>query len=149
MQRWAMVAFARLPRPVRRWLIHVIAPSYSCGAVAVLRRGDGCVLFVDQRHTGGWALPGGLLRRRERSDDAVRREVAEEVGLELDALPVPMAAVDPGARRIDLVYVLDAPAEAPQDTGDAEVRRSAWFPLDELPDVTEPTRYLLRAVRLL
>jgi ADP-ribose pyrophosphatase YjhB (NUDIX family) len=78
--------------------------------------------------------------------------VAEEVGVSLaaSALPVPLAAVNAQVRRVDLVYLLDAPADArPHQEDEAEVRRVGWFTTDELPDVSEPTLEILRAVRLL
>ena len=147
-----MVAFRLMPAPLRRAAVRAGTPSFTVGAVAVLRRGDGRLLLVDQRHSGGWALPGGLLRRGESPDDAVVREVGEEVGLRLEppSLPVPLAAVNPRLRRVDLVYVLDAPAgsQAHQED-DAEVRRIGWYPVTELPEVSEPTMEILRAVRLL
>ena len=147
-----MQVFRWLPRPVRRAAVHAETPSYTVGAVALLRRHDGTFLFVDQRHSPGWALPGGLLRRGECPDDAVVREVAEEVGVRLDrtSLPVPVAAINAAVRRVDLVYVLDAPVDADAHREDeAEVRRVGWYPLDGLPDVSEPTLEILRAVRLL
>ena len=64
-RRPAMSAFRLLPKPLRRAAVHAGTPSYTVGAVALLRRSDGCVLLVDQRHSPGWALPGGLLRRGE------------------------------------------------------------------------------------
>jgi len=147
-----MTAFRRMPAPLRRAAVRAGTPSYTVGAVALLRRDDGRLLFVDQRHSDGWALPGGLLRRGERPDDAVVREVAEEVGVSLAyaELPVPVAAVNARVRRVDLVYLLDAPADAqPHQEDEAEVRRVAWFAADEIPDVSEPTLEILRAVRLL
>lgn len=147
-----MTAFRRMPAPLRRAAVRAGTPSYTVGAVALLRRADGRLLFVDQRHSDGWALPGGLLRRGERPDEAVVREVAEEVGISLPAssLPVPVAAVNARVRRVDLVYLLDAPADAaPHQEDEAEVRRIGWFATDELPDVSEPTMEILRAVRLL
>jgi len=154
MRRAALAAFRYLPRPVRRLLVHLAGPSYSVGAVAVMRRSDGQALFVEQRHTGGWALPGGLLQRREAAAAGVVREVFEEVGLRLDesALPVPVAAVDPLARRVDLVFVVDLPSDAhPRAGDDPEVRRMGWFSLeaDALPAVTDPTLFILRSIRLL
>jgi ADP-ribose pyrophosphatase YjhB (NUDIX family) len=80
------------------------------------------------------------------------REVAEEVGVQLAAasLPVPLAAVNARVRRVDLVYLLDLPtgAKAHQED-DAEVRRVGWFPLHRLPEISDPTAEILRAVRLL
>jgi 8-oxo-dGTP pyrophosphatase MutT (NUDIX family) len=147
----AFTAFRRLPRPLRRTVVHLAAPSFTVGAVAVLRRSDGCVAFVDQRHSHGWALPGGLLRRRERPDDCVVREVAEETGIQLDvaALPVPLAAVAAGVRRVDVVYIVAVADDIQLRTHDeVEVRQLGWFALDRLPEVTEPTIDILRAVRL-
>jgi ADP-ribose pyrophosphatase YjhB (NUDIX family) len=151
-RRAAMVAFRLMPGPFRRTAVRAGTPSYTVGAVAAMRREDGRVLLVDQRHSGGWALPGGLLRRGERPDDAVIREVGEEVGVALPAssLPVPLAAVNARRRRVDLVYVMAAPPGAdPHQEDEAEVRRVGWYPLEELPELSEPTREILRAVRLL
>jgi 8-oxo-dGTP diphosphatase len=63
-KKTAFALFRRLPASLRRAVIHLLTPSYTVGAVAVLRRTDGRVAFVDQRHSPGWALPGGLLARR-------------------------------------------------------------------------------------
>jgi len=147
-----MTVFRRLPPPVRRFAVHAGTPSYTVGAVALLRRDDDAVLLVEQRHSDGWALPGGLLQRRECPDDAVIREVAEEVGIVLEpaALPVPVAAVNARVRRVDLVYHLPVPEGATARREDeAEVRRFGWFRLDALPDVSEPTRDILRGIRVL
>ena len=147
-----MVAFRWLPGPVRRTAVRLGTPSYTVGAVAAIRHDDGRVLFVDQRHSGGWALPGGLLRRGECPDDAVVREVEEEVGVRLGiaSLPVPLAAVNAHRRRVDLVYLLPVPQGAePRQEDDAEVRRVGWYSLDALPEVSAPTVEILRAARLL
>jgi 8-oxo-dGTP diphosphatase len=150
-KRAAFAAFRHLPAPLRRAAVHAGAPSFTVGSVAVIRRGDGKVVLVEQRHSDGWALPGGLLRRGESAADAVVREVAEEIGVRLDpaGLPVPLAAVTEGVRRVDVVYVIDLPGEVELQTDDAaEVKRVGWFRLDDLPAVTEPTVDILRAVRL-
>jgi 8-oxo-dGTP pyrophosphatase MutT (NUDIX family) len=54
----------------------------------IVRDAEGRVVFV--RHTYGdrrsWEVPGGGLRRREDPEVAVRREMREELGIELDRL---------------------------------------------------------------
>jgi 8-oxo-dGTP diphosphatase len=148
-QKTAMRAFGLLPSWVRRLLVRAGTPSYTVGAVLVLRRPDGRVLMVDQRHTGAWALPGGLLRKGEDPVDGVVREAGEEVGVAVRPaeLPVPRAVVDPRARRVDLVFVLDTADDRDAHAEDeAEVRRVGWFSLDALPDVTEPTLGILAVV---
>ena len=143
-----MEVFRRLPGPVRRLAVHMGTPSYTVGAVALLRRTDGRVLLVDSRHSHGWSLPGGLLRRGETPAAALVREVAEEVDMHLDAerLPSHVAATDPHARRVDLVYVFDVGDAEAVPFDEAEVKRIGWFALDALPAVSEPTLAILRVV---
>ncbi|MCM2390739.1 NUDIX hydrolase [Streptomyces albipurpureus] len=45
------------------------------------------VLLVDPTYKPGWEFPGGIVERGEAPADAGVREVAEEVGIELDRLP--------------------------------------------------------------
>lgn len=48
---------------------------------------DGCVLLVERGHEpleGYWSLPGGAVEVGERLEEAVRREVREETGLEVE-----------------------------------------------------------------
>jgi len=148
----AMAAFRLLPAPVRRAAVHAGAPSYTVGAVAVLRRPDGCLLLVDQRHSDGWALPGGLLSRGESAVAAVVREVREEVGVDLDpaTLPVPYAVVTAPVRRVDVVFVVDVGADVvARQEDDAEVKRIGWYSLDALPSLSRPTGDILRAIGVL
>lgn len=44
---------------------------------------DGKVLLVKMRSTGKWCLPGGGIDAGERIEDALRREVREETGIEI------------------------------------------------------------------
>lgn len=147
-----MRVFRRLPRPIRRLLIRSVTPSYTVGAVLVLRRPDGAMLMVEQRHSPGWALPGGLLRRGELPSDGLAREVEEEVGLVLEraTLPLPYAVLAPRVRRMDVVYVIDdeqtATARRGADTD--EVIGVGWFTLDALPELNDATMDILRGVRL-
>ncbi|MFQ5794417.1 MAG: NUDIX hydrolase [Candidatus Bipolaricaulia bacterium] len=59
-------------------------PIVGVGAVIV---NDGKVLLVQRGKPPGrgiWAIPGGRLRWGERLEEAVRREICEETGLEIE-----------------------------------------------------------------
>jgi ADP-ribose pyrophosphatase YjhB (NUDIX family) len=63
-------------------------PVVGVGAVIVR---DGRALIVRRAHEprkGEWSLPGGLLHLGESLADAVRREVREETGLEVEPGPI-------------------------------------------------------------
>lgn len=64
-------------------------PLVGVGAVVV--RDDGHVLLVRRGQpprAGGWSLPGGLVELGESLDDAIRREVREECGIEIEVGPL-------------------------------------------------------------
>ncbi|MHB8744148.1 MAG: Nudix family hydrolase [Sulfuricaulis sp.] len=58
-------------------------------AVAVVQRADGRVLLAERPHdkvSGGfWEFPGGKFDAGERAEQALARELHEEIGIELDA----------------------------------------------------------------
>ncbi len=62
------------------------APGVGCGA-AIVR--DGRLLLVKRKkapEAGHWSLPGGKVDFGERVEDAIRREIAEEVGVTIELL---------------------------------------------------------------
>ncbi|NJP17671.1 MAG: NUDIX hydrolase [Hydrococcus sp. CRU_1_1] len=44
---------------------------------------DGRIVLIRRRDTGQWALPGGMVNWREDIPRTIRRELAEETGLQL------------------------------------------------------------------
>jgi 8-oxo-dGTP pyrophosphatase MutT (NUDIX family) len=53
------------------------------GADVILRDGVGGLLLVDPRYKPDWDLPGGMAEANEAPHEAARRELREELGLDL------------------------------------------------------------------
>jgi ADP-ribose pyrophosphatase YjhB (NUDIX family) len=61
-------------------------PRHSVSVSAVVTDERGRVLTVRRRDNGRWEIPGGVLELDEPVPDGVRREVAEETGLDVEPL---------------------------------------------------------------
>jgi 8-oxo-dGTP diphosphatase len=141
-------AFGRLPRRVRRVLIHWGAPSFSVGAMCVIERDDGDLLLVRQSYRDGWGVPGGLLRRREEPAVGAVREAEEEIGVVVDLQGEPVVIIDVRVRRIDVVFRCRIRPPVPDVVAPAsvEIAEVRWFPRGSLPRMQRETAEALRRV---
>jgi 8-oxo-dGTP diphosphatase len=147
----ALSTFRLLPVGLRRAVIRTIAPTYVVGVVAVIRNRSGEVLLLRERHHTGWALPGGLLGRREQPPDGIVREIREETGIAISADDVgePRVELDPHSRRVDVVFRIDADDSMQPVAREPEVLEVHWFAPDELPELFEPTLLVLEGAGVL
>ena len=129
--------------------MRTIAPAYTVGAMCLIERADGHVLLVRLSYRNSWGVPGGLLKRGETPAEAARREVREEVSLEIELVGDPAVVVDEAAQRVDVVFRA-RPADG-TDPGAAvasspEIVELGWFPADDLPDLQFETSGALMAL---
>src|SRR6478752_1727584 len=96
--------YQRMPTWARRRAVRTVSPSFTVGAMCFIEREDGQVLLVRHAYRKRWGVPGGLLKRGEEAADGARREVFEEVGLEIELLGEAQVVVDAEPQRIDIVY---------------------------------------------
>jgi 8-oxo-dGTP diphosphatase len=149
LHRGALQVYRRLPVWARRRVVRTIAPAYTVGAMCFIERDDGAMLLVRLTYRMRWGVPGGLLKRGEEPADAARREVREEVGVEIELMGEPAVVVDAEAQRVDLVYRArlaageDPAAAAPVSP---EIVEARWFPTASLPELQHETSGALVAL---
>lgn len=132
----ALRLYRRLPRRARLFVVHHTHPAFTVGAICVVERGDGALLLVRHSYRRSWGFPGGLLKRGEDVAAGARREAMEEVALEIELLGEPAVVVDPGPRRVDVVFrarPVGDPSGANAHPDSPEIVELAWFPPDALP----------------
>ncbi len=86
---------------------------------------------------GRWALPGGFVRVDESLDDAARRELAEETGVQqvyLEQLYT-FGAVDrdPRERVVSVAYYALVKLSDHRVQAATDARNAAWFAVDDVP----------------
>ena len=86
-------------------------------ADVILRDEDGRFLLVNPNYKPDWDLPGGMVEANEAPIDAARRELREELGLDIPVGAAPVRRVGPAARPWDdtLVFIFDGGVLAARD----------------------------------
>lgn len=147
--RLLLRVYRALPTRPRRWVVRMIAPKYTVGAICFLERPDGALLFVRLAYRERWGVPGGLLQRGEEPADAVKREVREEVGLDIELVGEPAIVVDARPQRIDVVFRARVAAHAhiaDMAPHGPEIIEARWFAPDALPELQFETADALVAL---
>lgn len=127
--------FKRLPRRARVAVVHVLAPTFTVGAICIVERADGHLLLVRHSYRDRWGFPGGLLTRGEGVIDCARREALEECSIRIDVVGEPAVVVDPRPRRVDVVYRCRTDEPENARAIPPEVVDIGWFAPDALPEL--------------
>ncbi|HIV57439.1 MAG TPA: NUDIX domain-containing protein [Candidatus Stackebrandtia faecavium] len=141
--------FYSLPKPLKRRIVRVVAPTYTVGAVMMVYSPDKTRLLLLRQPPGhGWGLPAGLLNRGERPETAAVRELGEETGIKLTIddieLASPNAIVHARGRWVDMVFTTTlVPEDVTLEVDGAEVWEAQWHRLDALPPITVAASRLL------
>ena len=107
------------------------------GALALLFHADQLLLIRNTYGRPGWTLPGGMMKRSEAPEVAMRREVQEEVGIVTDALQHLGMFTGRQAHRRDTIYIFVAQVPDPAIQIDlGEILDARWFPLSDLPPLS-------------
>ena len=129
-------------------------PIIAPGASVIIRTRTGEILLVERADNGDWGLPGGLMELGESFEDTARREVAEEVGVDLGDLRLLDVFSGPEfffrypngdeIFSVTAVYLARLPDGADVVVDRAELRSAAFFRPDSLPaDLLQPERPVL------
>jgi ADP-ribose pyrophosphatase YjhB (NUDIX family) len=128
-------------------------PEAGCGAA--IRDSEGRLLLIQrlrEPEAGAWGLAGGKIDFGERAEDTARREIAEELGIEIEILHLACIAetIDRGDGRhwIAPVYEARISAGEPQNLEPEKHGGWGWYSLDALPEhLTTPVLCYLASVQ--
>jgi 8-oxo-dGTP diphosphatase len=126
----------RIGKPFQGWIAWFVNAKFACGVTGVVRTDDGRVLLLRHRlwgENGQWGFPSGYVKRGERHQDTIVREVREETGLTVTVGG--LLEVRSGYRyKIEVYYqaaLVGGLANLVLD--DREILEARLFALDSLP----------------
>lgn len=114
------------------------------GVKCVITNGDRVLLVRHSYGPRSWDLPGGSVRSGEDPENTARREMQEELSLDVEHWhPIGQLEVDIDHRH-DTIHCFQAELSSPEVTIDhAELTAARWFESGELPRVGVHTRQIL------
>ena len=123
-----------LPARMRRWSMRATHTRFTVTAGALIFNDAGKVLLLKHRFRPGtgWGLPGGFLEAGEHPLDALKRELREEIGMEVESAEVFTARSFKKVRQVEVLYLCRANGNVKPQA--MEVERAEWFAVDSLPD---------------
>ena len=121
---------------VRRAGVWLTQPRFTVTAAAVVSDERGRVLLLRHvlRKGSGWGVPGGFLKASEQPEAAVRRELREETGLELDGVELAFVRALEGTQQVEIIFRCRMRAAALEGLAKGfEIDGAEWFDLRGLP----------------
>lgn len=144
-QRAIASLWRRAPRWSRRFgaLLTQSRFTVTVGAVVIDSRHRVLLLHHRFRPGGGWGIPGGFIHPREQPEEAVRRELREEVGLEIEDSIITFIRTLQKYRQVEIIFrCVPKGIPLPQSS---EINRAEWFAPDSLPEgLSDDQRGLIR-----
>jgi ADP-ribose pyrophosphatase YjhB (NUDIX family) len=125
--------WGHLPDSVRRRMVRAGQRRFTVSVGALIFDDQGQILLLDHvfRPEGGWGIPGGFVSRAEQPEAALRRELREEIGIELRDVELLFARTLPGPGQVEFYF--RAKAFGHPEPCSFEIKSAGWFAVDDLP----------------
>ena len=123
-----------LPGAIRRRIVRLGQRRFTVTVGAMLFDDAGRILLLEHvfRPDSGWGIPGGFISAREQPEAALRRELHEEIGVEIDQVQLLFARALGRPRQVEIYFrarVLGEPKPS-----SFEIKQATWFAVDALPE---------------
>jgi mutator protein MutT len=111
--------------------------SFTVSAAVIILNEKKEVLLLNHvlRPFSGWGIPGGFIDKGEQAEDAIRREIREEIGIEISRLK--LYTIRTIGSHLEIVFF--ALPEGEPKISSAEIMEARWFGIEDLPEEVAKT----------
>lgn len=131
-----------LPVGARQQIVRSTQEKFTVSAATILINEGREVLLLDHvlRPRSGWGLPGGFVDFGEQPEQTARREIREEIGIEIEGLR--FYRIRTLGRHVEILYIGKPVGEAHLLT--REAYQLGWFTAETFPEgIALPLKILL------
>lgn len=127
------ILWRHIPKKFRRWSAHRFQVRFTVSTGAVVVDDDGRVLLLKHvfRTGTGWGIPGGFIEEGEEPEAAIRRELFEETGLEIEKSDFAFARTLKSVKHVEIIFRCKSRGIAAARS--LEIKDLAWFARDNMP----------------
>lgn len=136
------------PGAIRRQMVRLGQRRFTVTTGAMLFDESGRILLLEHvfRPDSGWGIPGGFLSKREQPEEGLRRELREEIGIEIEDVELLFARTLGRPRQVEIYFrarVIGNPKPC-----SFEIIRAEWFALEDLPpELSKDQRRLIQRAK--
>jgi ADP-ribose pyrophosphatase YjhB (NUDIX family) len=130
--------WGKTPYFLRVRIIRATQPKFTVSVAAIIVNEKSEILLLDHvlRPIFRWGIPGGFIKAGEQPETAVRREIREETGLELNG--VEMIRIRTTNRHVEILFRASASGKAAVKS--REINGLGWFRIGEMPEQMSRTQ---------
>jgi len=123
------------PKSARRGGMWLLMPRFlvTVSAVVLDERGRVLLLQHEFRAGSGWGIPGGFLEKGEQPLDGLRRELREEVGVEVEAAEIVRVRTLRRPQQVEIHFRCRLRPSQTAEPSSMEINFARWFAPDALP----------------
>ena len=136
-----------IPGAIRRRLVRLGQTRFTVTAGGMIFDDQGRILLLEHvfRPDSGWGIPGGFLGRNEQPEEGLRRELREEIGIEVEDVSFLFVRTLKRPGQVEIYF--RARAIGTPKVSSFEIKKAEWFAVDALPEeLSKDQKRLIRRV---
>jgi ADP-ribose pyrophosphatase YjhB (NUDIX family) len=145
--RFLGAVWRHVPGLVRRRMVRTGQARFTVTVGVLIFDEANRILLLDHvfRADSNWGIPGGFVAGSEQAEAALRREMREEIGIEIEDVVLLFTRTLVRPRQIE-IYFRARPIGDPTPSS-FEIKSAKWFALDDLPsELSRDQRRLIERV---